>query len=59
MEQIIEIIKADPIRSFGAFIIIMAALSVSRNVVDQVKAHINYERKADSEWSRQMDKWGN
>lgn len=59
MESIIEIIKADPIRSFGAFIIIMAALSVSRDVVDQVKARINDGRTADSEWSRQMDKWGN
>jgi hypothetical protein len=58
MEQIIEAIKADPLRVFGAFMVIMAVLSCSRDVVDQVKAHFRYESKNDSEWARQFDKWG-
>lgn len=57
VEQVIEIIRAEPLRVFAAFIIVMAALSVSRNVVDQVKAQIN-DRKYDSHCARQLDKWG-
>lgn len=59
MEQVIEFIRAEPIKALGAFIIVMAALSVSGNVISQVKAHFKYESKFDSAYSRDSDKWGN
>jgi hypothetical protein len=58
VEQIIEIIRIEPVKVLGAFIVIMALLSVSRNVVSQVISHFKYEEKYDSQWSKQMDKWG-
>lgn len=58
MEQIIEVIKADPINAFGIFIVLMAGISVSSNVAGLVKSMFNYNSKYDSEWTKQNDKWG-
>lgn len=58
MEQIIEFIRVEPIKVLGAFIVVMSLLSVSKNVIGQVISHFKYEEKYDSQWSKQMDKWG-
>lgn len=58
MDQVFEVIRAEPLRVFGAFLVIMALLSVGKNVAGQVISHFKYEEKYDSQWSKQMDKWG-